>query len=190
VRRLRTRQAARQCIAPACHMGAPQGVRWAPAVTRWRARDVAWTAPPASVMAHPLLPAVLGRPEVFVAGKWVLPAGGATLPVINPATEAVVGAVGVATAVEVDAAVTAARAAFPAWAALGATGRGALLRQVAALVRDRKPLLAVCESADNGKPLDEAEWDMDDVATCFEVRPAPLHLSRTRGSGGCRGRRL
>ena len=123
-----------------------------------------------TAMAHPLLPAVLGRPEVFVAGKWVIPAGGATFPVINPATEEVLGRVGVATAAEVDAAVTAARAAFPAWTALGATGRGALLRKVAALVRDRKPLLAVCESADNGKPLDEAEWDMDDVATCFEVR--------------------
>jgi len=34
----------------------------------------------------------------------------------------------------------------------------------------RKQELAVLESTDMGKPLDEALWDMDDVASCFEAR--------------------
>lgn len=35
-------------------------------------------------------------------------------------------------------------------------------------MREKKPLLARLETLDMGKPLDEAEWDMDDVAGCFD----------------------
>jgi betaine-aldehyde dehydrogenase len=35
-------------------------------------------------------------------------------------------------------------------------------------VAERKKELAILESTDCGKPIDESEWDMDDVSACFE----------------------
>lgn len=51
---------------------------------------------------------------------------------------------------EIDAAVRAARAAFPAWAALGAHGRGAILHRIADFVEERIADLAAIETLDNG----------------------------------------
>ena len=110
----------------------------------------------------------LGKPELFINGVWQLPALGGTLPVVCPATEQVVGHVGAATAEDVELAVAAAQEAFKSWRRTSGAERAALLRKVAAGVRARKAELAVLEATDNGKPLDEAEWDMDDVAVCFD----------------------
>jgi len=110
----------------------------------------------------------LGKPELFIDGVWQLPALGGTLPVVCPASEEVVGHVGAATAADVDLAVAAATRAFKSWRRTSGAERAALLRKVAAGVRVRKAELAVLEATDNGKPLDEAEWDMDDVAVCFD----------------------
>ncbi len=54
---------------------------------------------------------------------------------------------------EVDAAVEAARRAFPAWAALGPDGRAPILRRFAAGIEDRVKDLAAVETADNGSLL-------------------------------------
>jgi acyl-CoA reductase-like NAD-dependent aldehyde dehydrogenase len=54
---------------------------------------------------------------------------------------------------EVNAAVAAARAAFPAWAALGAAGRAPLLARLGELLRARAAELAAVETADNGSLL-------------------------------------
>jgi aminomuconate-semialdehyde/2-hydroxymuconate-6-semialdehyde dehydrogenase len=54
---------------------------------------------------------------------------------------------------EVDAAVAAAKAAFPAWAALGAQGRGALLHKLADLVEANNEELSQLETMDNGSLL-------------------------------------
>jgi len=53
-------------------------------------------------------------------------------------------------ATEVDAAVSAAKAAFPAWAALGPEGRGAILHRIADLVEQNLETLAAIETLDNG----------------------------------------
>ncbi|KAK2632585.1 hypothetical protein EUGRSUZ_L01365 [Eucalyptus grandis] len=54
------------------------------------------------------------------------------------------------------------------WAsALGAV-RAKYLRAIAAKITERKSELAKLEAINCGKPLDEAAWDMDDVAGCFE----------------------
>jgi aminomuconate-semialdehyde/2-hydroxymuconate-6-semialdehyde dehydrogenase len=54
---------------------------------------------------------------------------------------------------EVDAAVAAAKAAFPAWAALGAQARGALLHKLADLVDANNEELSQLETMDNGSLL-------------------------------------
>ena len=54
---------------------------------------------------------------------------------------------------EADAAVAAARAAFPAWAALGPEGRLPILKRFAEGIRSRAAALAAVETADNGSLL-------------------------------------
>ena len=46
-------------------------------------------------------------------------------------------------------------------------------------VKERKSELARLETSDMGKPIAEAEWDMDDVAGCFEY-----YAGVGRGGGG------
>jgi len=61
--------------------------------------------------------------------------------------------VGAGGAEEIDAAVAAARRAFPQWAALGPEGRHPILKRFAQLIRDRVKELSAVETADNGSLL-------------------------------------
>ena len=97
-----------------------------------------------------------------IAGK------GKVLDVFDPSTEAVIAHVADATAQEVDAAVRAAHAAFPGWAATTAQERGRVLFRIADKVRQEAAHLAEMEARNSGKPIVEAEFDISDVATCFE----------------------
>lgn len=54
------------------------------------------------------------------------------------------------------------------WARAPGAVRAKYLRAIAAKIIERKSELARLETLDCGKPLDEAAWDMDDVAGCFE----------------------
>lgn len=76
-----------------------------------------------------------------------------TFPDISPIDETHLGDIAAGTAVEVDAAVTAARNAFPAWAALGPHRRGAILRRVADGIEARIEDLSQVETRDNGALL-------------------------------------
>jgi len=73
--------------------------------------------------------------------------------VFSPIDGAPLGEVAAGDARDVDRAVSAARAAFPAWAALGAEGRGAILDRFAQGILARKDELALVESVDNGSLL-------------------------------------
>lgn len=76
-----------------------------------------------------------------------------TFETISPIDGAVLAHLSRGTAVEVDAAVAAARAAFPAWRDLGAAGRGALLHRLADLVEANVEPLSQLETLDNGSLL-------------------------------------
>jgi aminomuconate-semialdehyde/2-hydroxymuconate-6-semialdehyde dehydrogenase len=78
---------------------------------------------------------------------------GETLAVHEPATAAVHATLRDADAGQVDAAVAAARSAFPAWSALAPDQRGAHLRALADAVERRLEDFAAAESLDTGKPL-------------------------------------
>ena len=75
------------------------------------------------------------------------------MPVIEPATGAEIGRMAASGAADVDLAQTAAARAFPAWAALPAAERAAMLERLAGLVERDVERLALLESADSGKPL-------------------------------------
>ncbi|RLN03598.1 uncharacterized protein C2845_PM13G12800 [Panicum miliaceum] len=118
-------------------------------------------------------PAMVPLRQHFVDGEWRAPAQGRRLPVVNPATEAHIGEIPAGTAEDVEAAVAAARAALKRnrgrdWARAPGAVRAKYLRAIAAKIIERKAELAKLEVLDCGKPYDEAAWDMDDVAGCFE----------------------
>ncbi len=77
-------------------------------------------------------------------------AGGTTFAVRSPIDGTPLAEVPRGGAEEVDAAVAAAREAFPGWASLGPEGRGVLLDRLAALIRERVDEIAVVETHDNG----------------------------------------
>ena len=79
--------------------------------------------------------------------------GTRTFPVFSPIDGAPLGELPAGDAAAVDAAVTAAREAFPAWATLGAERRGAILERLAQRVLERKEAFAQVETADNGSLL-------------------------------------
>jgi betaine-aldehyde dehydrogenase len=89
---------------------------------------------------------------------------------MNPATEEEICMVPDSTAEDVDAAVVAARHAFDLgeWKNMYALDRGKFLLKLAALIRRDRDELIKWEVMNNGKPLREAGFDIDDAANCFE----------------------
>ncbi len=101
-----------------------------------------------------------GRFGHFINGRWAAPAEGQYFETINPATKAVLAKVAQGSKADVDAAVTAAHAAAPGWAALTPHARARYLYALAREVQRHSRLLAVLESLDNGKPIRETR-DLD-----------------------------
>ena len=91
--------------------------------------------------------------QLFINNEWVLPHSGKTFETLNPATGEPLAAVALADAADVDAAVTAARQAFPAWSQTIAADRALLLFKLADLIDAHADVLAELETLDNGKPL-------------------------------------
>jgi betaine-aldehyde dehydrogenase len=95
--------------------------------------------------------------------------GDGRLDVIDPSTGAIIGTVPDASDKDVDRAVGAARAAFDgAWRRVSPQERGRILFGLAHVLRTRAEELARLESVNSGKPIVEAEGDIEDAATCFE----------------------
>jgi betaine-aldehyde dehydrogenase len=108
--------------------------------------------------------------QLYINGEFVTAATAATIDVIDPATTEVIAKAPDASAADVDRAVAAARAAFDEgpWKDTTAQDRGRVLFKLAQIVRDRADELAELETRNSGKPIVESEFDIADVATCFE----------------------
>ena len=90
--------------------------------------------------------------KFFIDGAWVAPIEPRLLPVINPATEAVIGQVALGSAADVDRAVKAARAAFPAYAATPRDERIALLTRIVDIYKRRLGEMGAAISEEMGAP--------------------------------------
>jgi len=90
-----------------------------------------------------------------------------TLEVLEPATEAVLERVPAASAADVDEAVAAARASFPAWRALAPGLRAEKLRALADAVEAEAEALAVLEARNAGKPIGDARGEIGMVSQVF-----------------------
>ncbi|MEM7165304.1 MAG: aldehyde dehydrogenase [Planctomycetota bacterium] len=92
----------------------------------------------------------------YIAGRSAAPISGAYLDNVEPATGQVYSQVADSDERDVEAAVTAAAAAYPAWSHTPAAERSAILLRLADLIDDNLDELARAESVDNGKPLSVA----------------------------------
>ncbi|MEU6645553.1 aldehyde dehydrogenase family protein [Saccharomonospora sp. NPDC046836] len=88
----------------------------------------------------------------LIAGEWVPAVSGDTIEVLNPANQEVLARVPRGTTADVDAAVQAAAAAFPAWRDTDATTRGALILRWAELIEQHENELDRLESQEVGRP--------------------------------------
>jgi succinate-semialdehyde dehydrogenase / glutarate-semialdehyde dehydrogenase len=100
------------------------------------------------------------RTRAFVGGKWLDAASGASHTIVNPATGEPIGTVPDMTAADVRGAIEAASQAFPAWAALTAKERAAILRRWYELLMANQEDLATLMTAEQGKPLAEAKGEI------------------------------
>ena len=107
---------------------------------------------------------------MYADGKWIPSNSGKTFPVYDPSTEEIIAEVPDSDAKDVDLAVAAAKNAFEngPWGSSTAQERGRVLFKLADTVRQNAGTLAELEARNSGKPIVEAEYDMGDVATCFE----------------------
>ena len=96
----------------------------------------------------------------FIGGKLAEPNSGEYFETVNPANGTVIARVAQGDAKDVDAAVKAARAAYPAWSDLPVHSRARHLYALARHLQRHSRLFAVLESLDNGKPIRETR-DID-----------------------------
>src|SRR4030088_3394739 len=108
--------------------------------------------------------------QMYINGEWTASKSSKTFPVYDPSTEEVIAQVPDAGADDVNRAVAAAKAAFEdgPWSTSTAQERGRVLFRLSEKIRANLPALAELECRNTGKPIVEAEYDIADVATCFE----------------------
>lgn len=89
----------------------------------------------------------------YIDGQWVAPSSGELRPLLNPATEEVIGSIAMGTAADVDRAVAAARKAFTTFSATAAEERRALLNRIKALMEERAEELALAMTMEMGAAI-------------------------------------
>lgn len=97
---------------------------------------------------------------LLIGGQWVAAQATATEPVYNPATGAILAHVPLGNRDDVDAAVAAAKAAFPAWAATPVVERARALFRYDALLEAHFEELAQLVTRENGKTIDDARGEV------------------------------
>jgi len=116
----------------------------------------------------PLKDPSLFRQANYIDGKWIEADNGATLTVRNPATGEPIGTVPALGAAETRRAIEAANRAQPAWRAMLAKDRAAILRRLFDLMLANTDDLAVIMTAEQGKPLAESKGEIAYAASFIE----------------------
>ncbi len=113
--------------------------------------------------------AVLGTVEtgLFIGGSWRPATGGAVLEVDDPSTQEVIAEVADASVADGRAALDAAVAAQPSWAATPPRERGEILRRAFDLITARADDLALLMTLEMGKPVKESKGEIAYAAEFF-----------------------
>jgi aldehyde dehydrogenase (NAD+) len=112
----------------------------------------------------------MDQKQLLINNEWRRAASGATMEVVNPATEEIIASVASAGADDLNAAVDAARAALDGpWGKLSARERGRLVRKIGERLLERADEVARLETLHNGKPISESRnIEIPAAAECFE----------------------
>jgi succinate-semialdehyde dehydrogenase/glutarate-semialdehyde dehydrogenase len=105
---------------------------------------------------------------LYIGGSWGPAADCNTRPVIDPASEDVIGTVPDATAEDLDRALAAAERGFALWRRVQSWERAAKIRRIGDLLRARIDELALLMSVETGKPIAEAKGEWGATADQFE----------------------
>ena len=101
--------------------------------------------------------------QFYINGLWVNPAKANDLEVIDPSTEKAVAVISIGDKADTDAAVAAAKAAFPAWAATAPAERLAYVEKILDIYKRRAKDMARAISLEMGAPQD---MSLDDQVDC------------------------
>ncbi len=112
------------------------------------------------------------RPRHLIAGQWCDSTDGATSDRMSPAHGVLVSRAARGGVAEVDAAVAAARAALPGWAATSGKARAAVLLKVADLIEANTERMALLECLETGKPITQARGEVSGAADLWRYAAA------------------
>jgi succinate-semialdehyde dehydrogenase/glutarate-semialdehyde dehydrogenase len=105
---------------------------------------------------------------LFIGGEWLAAGGRQSSPVINPATEEVIGHVPHASKPDLDRALAAAVEGFKTWRAIFPDERGRILKRAADLMRERREEIARIATIESGKVLGETRVEVAMSANILE----------------------
>ena len=105
---------------------------------------------------------------LFIGGAWLGAEGRKTSPVINPATEEVIGQLPHATPADLDRALAAAEQGFRVWRGVFPDQRGKILKRTADLMRERAEEIARIATTEAGKSIHETRIEVQMSANIFE----------------------
>src|ERR1700716_3225077 len=106
--------------------------------------------------------------SLMIDGAWTKGANGRTIPVINPATEEVIGQVAHAEKSDLDRALAAADKGFKQWRKVSAYERYKIMRKAADLMRQRLDEICTIMTMEQGKPLAEAKVETNLAADIID----------------------
>lgn len=118
--------------------------------------------------------------QMWINGAYTPGAAGKVIEVRNPATEEIIDTAPAGTAADIELAVTAAQAAFPAWKRLPAGEKAEMLHEIARGLSARTEELARLLTLEGGKPLLENRDEMGWSAACFRYYAEIGRSSRGR----------
>lgn len=104
--------------------------------------------------------------DLFIGGKWRKTAG--DMPVVNPATEEVIGRLPHAEPSDLDDAMEAAEKGFKIWSRTAPRERADIILRAAAIMRARQEEIALAITTEHGKPLPQARLEVIRGAEFFE----------------------
>jgi succinate-semialdehyde dehydrogenase / glutarate-semialdehyde dehydrogenase len=105
---------------------------------------------------------------LLIDGEWLGASGRHVQPVVNPATEEILGELPLASAADLDRALAAAERSWAAWRALAPVARGRTLRRAAELLRERAEEIARVATREEGKTIAESRIEVGMAAEIFD----------------------
>ena len=117
--------------------------------------------------------------KMFIDGSWVEGSGGKSAPTYNPANGEILAMMTEGTAEDVEKAVAAAKKSFyetREWRDMDVQVRSDMILKIADAIEAEKDVFAKLDCLDLGKPLREAEADVDDAIHCFRYYAGAMKM--------------